>query len=1017
MARGFLSASGALAVLLALSSSCSRQTVTVRLHPLQASGDITYVCRDPQGQGRPLVDCNPASISRGEVDLYALVTQVATGEVAVINVPTSPASIRSGEGIVDVDPSVPGYGFLHVGALPGRIVSTPGGALSIVGVAEAGKPGLYGLPTQCIGAPSTNPNATLSGTDRDLTLWPACSLPVAPGSIAVVVAPESDTLCDGSPTGRDSSAQQDCYANLANEGGPKGRRKIVVSLPEPHLLPDGSVRASLAVIDAEWFAQGAPGDFSACRIEAEVPLKVDLPGMPPAQVLPEDLTGWTPPVPPPPSATPPDARPAGFALHENTLYVADSNAPVIHVVDFANPCAPLEKEPLLTRSLERPDLPVTTSRIAVSPLTPTGRQFVYAIDQYDSPASIMAFDVSPGSTDRTPIVRPGTPLLPSETADRIKFQSPARDISFIERDRPVIDPATGNVVEGLACDPTPGNTGIGTEYRSASEYSSGARAVELRGVFATALLTNGQVAIIDVEDYDAPCRRPVSTNTDPSQEDFRGCKADPPLSTEGGLFLDANGFRTVTGEVSCRMVQPHRARAAALGLTDPTRGIHAPSLRAFPQLRVPDSAQQLTNEEKPKLLGVDFTLLPASAGANTENRGAAQVYVGTAAYGTQLVNQLDIAPATAERHSLVLPFNEPRAYAPTDTLSLTYEGPLTEILPAGFVRVNAPNQPFKEGSLTLNDPSIAFCDRGVHDEELMREVAHDRFGITDEDAQQSFAAAHSDYITLMGQFPVASDAYWKGADASCGRDACIRTFGDYDPKLPNKELSRSRDFRIVDAYHQWLELEPRPDPNANTPADADEAAKAELARMATCCFPSGAAYVIRASQQWVLRGTSSGLRHKVRGVWDESVRQVDCAFDDNPRRRYFESRVFETCVMSNTGDARACKPNVDLCGIADPNLGVRAGDSAEACVYSSPTARFAVYRGARPSVRDMGFAWQTVGGFSAMRLDFSTLSPQVSPNALFGLPEMNWLTVVDGSSLGVVLLSLDRLAPLSPPLN
>jgi hypothetical protein len=1001
VARRILGVSGALVAALSAASSCSRQTVTVQLHPLQASGDVTYVCRTPTGTPRALADCNPAAIARGELDLYALVTQTATGEVAVINVPNDPASIHSGEGIVDVDPTAPGYGFLHVGGLPSRIVSTPGGSLSIVGVTEAGKPGLFGLPTQCIGAPTPNQD-NAAGTDRDLTSWPACSLPSAPGSLTVIVAPESDTLCDGSPNPRaDSAVDNGCLAAVgtpAGEAGPKGRRKIVVTLPE---------RGSIAVIDAQWFAQGAPGEFGQCLIEKEFRLAGAMTSESQVtQILPPDLESdkqclWG-------GAAPNasfNARPAGIAVDKNTLYVADSEAPVIHVVDLSNPCAPVEKDPLLTRSLERPDRIVTTSRVAVSPLTPAGRQFVYAIDEYDTPtASIMAFDVSPGATDRTPIVRPFAPLILNEPPDRILLPAAPRDIQFFERDRPVIDPATGNVAQGLACDPTPGNTGIGAQYRSVPDYTSGARAVELRGVFGAALLTSGQVAIIDVEDFDAPCRRPMWTNTDPSVEDFRGCKGDPALQTLGGLFVDGNGFRTVTDEVSCRMVEPHRARAASLGLTDATRGIHAPSLRGFPQLGLPEDAQQYTVEDKPKLLAVDFSLLKADTPPTTLNPGAAQVYVGTGLYSSQSAdNALEVAPATAQRNSVALPFNEPRAYPSSDTLSLTYEGPLTELLPAGFLRTDDPNSPFKATGLTLHDPSIGFCDRGVNDEALMAQLANDRFGITEAAEQKEFARQHADYVVLMGEFPDADDPYWQGAEDSCGRDACIQTFGDYDPTLASKEPNAEREFRIVDALHQWLKLTPRGGENP------------ELEKMAACCFPSGASYVVRASKQWLLRGTATGVRHQVRATWvhdEEKYKgdQLDCTNDCNPRRRYAQSRVFEIC--SSDAPEGAC-----VCSIADATRGVTAGEAAESCIYSSPTARFAVYRGRSASVRDMVFNWQTIGGFSPMRIDFSALSPQVSPTALVGLPEFNWLTVVDGASLGLVLLSLDNLAPLAPPLN
>jgi hypothetical protein len=296
----------------------------------------------------------------------------------------------------------------------------------------------------------------------------------------------------------------------------------------------------------------------------------------------------------------------------------------------------------------------------------------------------------------------------------------------------------------------------------------------------------------------------------------------------------------------------------------------------------------------------------------------------------------------------------------------------------------------------------------VYDEDLIAGVANTgKKGPT-------FAATHADYVVLMDQFKDADDDYWKGVGTMCSRATCIDTFGDYDPSLPAPP-SDARQFQIKDALQQWLELTPRkPDeqsPTRNT---------ANLRRMAECCFPSGASYVVRASQQWVLRSDVNGIRHR---VITKSVPagtqytgdQFDCVLDDNPRKKYYESRVFEVCTEPNPN------PENSVCdlsaGCQGGAYGVAADSTGTSCVYDAPTARFAVYTGAKKSVADMSFAWQTSGGFSPMRIDFATLSSQVSPNALVGLPSMDLLTVVDGSSLGLVLLSLDNLAPLSPALN
>src|SRR5258707_1308052 len=79
--------------------------------------------------------------------MLALVTQSIAGEVALIQLTGGPA------GVVDVDKSTPGYNFLRIGANPVDIVSTPDGVATFVGVAELNKPGIYALPTTCLGPP------------------------------------------------------------------------------------------------------------------------------------------------------------------------------------------------------------------------------------------------------------------------------------------------------------------------------------------------------------------------------------------------------------------------------------------------------------------------------------------------------------------------------------------------------------------------------------------------------------------------------------------------------------------------------------------------------------------------------------------------------------------------------------------------------------------------------------------------------------------------------------------------
>lgn len=1005
--------------LFAASSGCSQQTVSVQLHPLQSSGDVSFNCRVdtdpngmlPSGEGRPLDECNPASVSRGERNLFALVTQMITGEVALLNVPLDPAHLQPGEGFVDVANSVPGYGFIHVGAEPGHIVTTPGGYASFVGVGEVGKPGIYGLPTSCLSRPGE------TEYERDITTWPACSLPAVPGAMVVAVdppvAPPDDVArsCDrsrGLEVFEHESTNSECPAELTVEGGPKGRRKLLVALPD---------LGSIAVIDAQSLLNRAPGSFEPCEIELTVPLNVTPPVTPPVQDIPDDLRECGPnPVPTP---TPPEAfhaTPSDFDLSEGKLYVADATAPFIHILNAEQPCTLTEGSPLLPHSLDNQNRIVTTSKVAVSPLAPSGRRFAYAIDQYDQPnPTIMMFDVSPGSTNPTPIVRPRARYLPFEAADRIQFTGAPRDVSFVLRDRPDVDPITGNVVVGTSCEPDPSKSdSAGARYRAASDYSSGARPSELRGLFASVALTGGQVAMVDVEDFDAPCRRTRSTNT-ADTEDFRGCRADPEVA--GGVYQcppdssDCNpgpGLATVTDEVSCRMVEPHRQRASSLGRTDGTLGIHAPSLRAFPQIKVPDGAAQGNLKTWPKLLAVPFA--GVGPDANPAEGVPAEVFINTTLYNSSATgtNALRIKPKEADTYSLTLPYNEPRAYPTTNDLSLVYEGSLLgtapdgsiNVLKFGFVETPQEDPSLAAGTMRLRDTSQGFCDLGVSDPEVMREYGERRFGLAGEPLE-TFAQEHSDYVVITADFPASDDPYWRAVPLECGRTRCETLFGRVDAK----QLSSARDFKIMDADQHNLLLTPR-DPK-------DDVARVEAL---SCCFPSGIEYSVRASKQWVLRGHVSGFRHQV--VADKDT--FNCKRDCNPRKHFFESRVFEISQKACGGDD--CRVGIapagqKYCVANDGEDGVKLNEPAASCILETVTDRLVVYAGPDPSLRDMAFSWQVVGGFFAQRVDLTGLSVLTSPRTLVDLPQFSWLILIDGGALGLVQISMDSLGPLIPPLN
>jgi hypothetical protein len=1021
---------------LTLLAGCSEQSVVAELRSLSGSEDAVFLCRDERGVGHPYADCpdrdsNDDTNKARHLSVVALVSQTVTDEVAVVDV--------SAGHVIDVDPSTPGYGFLRVGGRPVSMAATPGGTATFVATADVGRNGIFALPTSCLAAPNKGE------LPRDLTSWPACRLDETPGEMAVMVEPTTtdpaslpqgvDPSCVTPYSDAETPPESACPADLRGEGGGEGRRKLVVALPDS---------GRLVVFDAQTLLQQKPGEFASCTplIERSLPLQVDVPaGV--TQTLPADLTSTcselTVPTAPAPGKRSP--QPAGFATSDDRLYIADQAAPVIHVLDTTSVCGMTELPSLLPMSLREPERVVTTRRVAVSPLTPAGRRFAYAIDAEDQPgASVMVFDVSPGATDKTPIVRSGSPELPGEKPDRLALAASAKDVTFAYRDIPYVDPATGVAQFGVRCDPDPAAPLDlpGALARSSSDYLTGARPGLLRGLFGFILLTNGSIAIVDEDDFDSDCRRPISENTG-KVPDFRGCFDDKPV--KDGLFAldptNAQTTRTVTGEVSCRVVEPHRFRSARLAINDATVGVRAPSLRGFPQFTLPPSSSVSAIENRPRLLGVPFE------GPAPGQRAEAEVFVGSTRYVTSVEPTSSESLATDPNsrvsdllqsiNSVVLPPLEPRSYAADDTVTLTYEGSYAGDRTSGFLQVDS-----NPAQLDLHDDALSFCSAGVYSEALMTDYAAQELGLGPDDAKV-FGHAHADYVQLLTAVPDAADTYWANADLT--RDVCVELFGAEDAET----LLPARDLRIAAASAFQLTLVVPVDPNEPR-LDA---------HAVSTCFPTAQKYKLRAGAHWVLLHSAFGFRHDVIASGPDSV----CVRSCNPLKKWDKGRVFEISsqLLSDEDKKKpACRP-LDANGVpaeGDP-LDLRVGcatDGEVACVYDqtqqitvdgvneqgqavtrsvttgavqlgTPAAkcifnglndRFALYRGRVPSVRDAAFTWQTTGGFAPLVMSLSAVSTIVSPQSIQFLRQPEQMAVVDGSSQGLSLFSLDTFSVVRP---
>jgi hypothetical protein len=300
------------------------------------------------------------------------------------------------------------------------------------------------------------------------------------------------------------------------------------------------------------------------------------------------------------------------------LYVADDGLPVIHVIDLTNPAQPVEAPPLLATSVLEPTRQVSVGPLALSPPTRDYKRYLYAVDS--KIGTVMVYDVTdPASAVRVPMQRPHPELNPLASPDRLVFSAPVATMAFVEHDWPLPSPEeSSNPVHqysGLLCNPNqyahPDQTTFndkGAYYRAdqASVIQSSSTEVSfpsrLRGVFGLVTLSNGTIVVIDVDDWDAPCRRPDPMSDDPQVQDINNASYPGPMNGMTGVLdqpqpvpdagdldpyhtpLAYNGnipeSAATTLEAFFPVSAPHRMRSNFLLRNSQTSGLHVPNLIA-----------------------------------------------------------------------------------------------------------------------------------------------------------------------------------------------------------------------------------------------------------------------------------------------------------------------------------------------------------------------------------------------------------------------------------------------------
>ncbi|MGH7269071.1 MAG: hypothetical protein ACREJ3_01460, partial [Polyangiaceae bacterium] len=607
----------------------------------------------------PQNDCAPvpANWNGGGLPnhLFALVTQTTRGELAVVD-------LTAGS-IVDEDHSTPGINVIPVGTNPTDVVVAPDATVAFVSSAAPRAPAIYGVPTVQLLGDGIRPSQ-LPLTLTDLT---ACALPQPPLALAVTALPPADAgsmsassyaivALLGSATGAPATLVTIDPRRSGLVGGVRGALPACrvmgtailsgempsswapgptwpdgvpyidggapsEALPLPGMLCSAALgSAGNAGPDAGMGAEAGSGEDAGVDVDAGAGSEQDAGAQGEANTDAGGGDGALPLAFGP--LSPPSPRSMAIRSDVPLVYVADDAVPLIHVIDVSDPTAPHEMAPLIATSVVEPTRRVRVGGIALSPPTRDYKVYLYAIDAGDG--SLMVYDVTdPSTSPHVPLLRPHAALNPFSPPDRLTFASPVATLAFVQHDWPVpaslvasSDPI--HAYSGLLCNPNPNAhpapsvfDDLGAAYRvdQASQIQAQGSALNfptrLRGIFAFVTLTNGTIVTVDVDDWDAPCRRPdpMSTGsvTDPSDPTQRyagsalGALAIPEPAPAPG---DLNPYHApityqnrslpespaVTLEPFFPVSAPNRVRSSTLLRNDPTSGDHAPNLTATPTL-------------------------------------------------------------------------------------------------------------------------------------------------------------------------------------------------------------------------------------------------------------------------------------------------------------------------------------------------------------------------------------------------------------------------------------------------
>lgn len=1037
--------------------ACSQEPTSVAIRTFERAQRVDTICLRLFGPGAPAPlppeACAPVPPDVNGINLdnqlFALVTQTSRGEIAVVD-------LSAGE-VVDRSKAVPGINFLPVGAIPTDVAATPDGRMAFVASAEPNKFAIYGIPGHRIlgdfisrftGAPDPEGAITLGS-------WPVCTLPQRPGSLTVVprgtlndlAAYELVAVLPGSSTDSAKIVTIDPKPFLRasprklEDGGAEdfgAGDRLVPGEPAPCTITGtkelaGGVLESGGAVVPDSFTPGARWDDGVKWVDGGVDLRcsqADLPlrcgarpcGCPspivgPDGGAPEDGGACEADAGDPTSAPIPvdhgpldPPLPVAIARDDKIIFVADDALPLVHVFDLTVPGDPVELPPFVLTSISDPNRIATVRDLAISPPTRDYKRFLYAVDRKDG--TIAVFDVSDLATaSRTPMRRPHPELNPFQPEDRLAFGSPVVAVTFARHDVPLTQ--SGGAVlpasqSGVLCNPNPNVAAVpnpvdyGASYRANSQDTAYILSPgRLRGIFAFATLANGQIVAVDVDDWDAPCRRPqeLVEQTDESGVSVSlGALAVPqPAPTSATDYDPYHAPRaaegSVTQEIFFPVSAPHRIRSTFYLRNDSVTGNHVPFLVSQPQIQgtgapLPQSGPG--SESTPKLRPT--TTRPGSA-------------IGTEDIGI--------------RFSI----DTPDVHFDQDW-TVQYEGQIP-----GFQGLPAPLTTTDEyQTLTLTQEQAKFCAKGVEDWTVGGERATAIVNALRESGRalppESLERRMMDYVQIVDDLLPADDEFWSIAEDPNDPNACFVTEPSpgvrqpiTDPRARYNTCSSyfgtaaqqngSRDFPILEAYDDHLVLgrfgKTTSDTRATREAIYADPSNKPFLRLARCCFHKQVSFAVRGGAQWITTGTALGFMSHL--TTDANNR---CVASCDPREALLNGRAPS---LPYTPDAPDFAPHRDTpLALRNPALsffiqnGFTFDAQSQRQVNAQPT-------------RDTFYHFSTRGQFSPLIIDLTggTGSVSVNPQSMRFINSLGQIAVVDGAAQGLVLLDLSLVAIARAP--